>query len=414
MASAALILGGAALGQGADDCSNAQSISGLGPHFFDNTSATLDGPSDCNGKPSRKDVWFRWTAPQSGGYLIDTCGTSSMAMRIMVYDDQACPVSTPPLVCTATGCNAFFGARMSFPTVANQSYLIRLGAKQVGDSGSGTFKFTYDDCWNFIPDPFEDNDDCSSATPMDNGSYPGLNVHKLDPDWYSMDVADGGTVTCDVFFSNSLGDIDIYLFDGCGGTQLVVGGSADDNETVSWLNDTGACVRVYLKVEHWGPDQAAECNTYDMQIAGVDPPGSCGDCGTVYCDTNPNQEGLLGISTCSLSGLPILEMTASANGQFAYHIVGSGTGIITDPPGAIGDLCLGGAQIGRYNADVGAVVGGSFATDLINGVTGGGAGNLPNPPGGALTAGQTWNFQTWVRVSGSSRFSPGLSVTFTP
>lgn len=35
-----------------------------------------------------------------------------------------------------------------------------------------------------------------------------------------------------------------------------------------------------------------------------------------------------------------------------------------------------------------------------------------NPPGGMLQPGQTWNFQTWVRISGSSRFTPALSVTF--
>ena len=64
LALATLTVSGA-FAQGADDCANAQPISGLGPHPFDNTSATpTPGLSDCNGLPVRKDVWFLWTAPQ--------------------------------------------------------------------------------------------------------------------------------------------------------------------------------------------------------------------------------------------------------------------------------------------------------------------------------------------------------------
>ena len=92
--SLAVTLTAVASAQGADDCSNAQVIGGLGPHAFDNTAATKDGPNDCNALPARKDVWFKWNAPATGGYVIDACGSSSVETRIMVYDNQACPVSS--------------------------------------------------------------------------------------------------------------------------------------------------------------------------------------------------------------------------------------------------------------------------------------------------------------------------------
>ena len=56
-----------AFAQGADNCANAQVISGLGPHMFDNSAATTDGMPDplCSAFGSdqvENDVWFEWTA----------------------------------------------------------------------------------------------------------------------------------------------------------------------------------------------------------------------------------------------------------------------------------------------------------------------------------------------------------------
>jgi hypothetical protein len=135
---------------------------------------------------------------------------------------------------------------------------------------------------------------------------------------------------------------------------------------------------------------------------------------SVYCDTHPAQLGALGISSERVADGPVLTASGLAGGQFAYHLIGDGSGVIVDPPGSQGELCLAGSMpgIGRYALDIGPVVGDAISTDLINGVVGGGAGNLPNPPGGILSAGQTWNFQTWVRVPGSSRFSPAITVVF--
>jgi hypothetical protein len=137
-----------------------------------------------------------------------------------------------------------------------------------------------------------------------------------------------------------------------------------------------------------------------------------GLCWTSFCAVNNN--GTLAITDCLLSANPLLVTTGlPVTAQFAYHLIGQGSAVISNPPGAQGDLCLGGAPIGRYNADVGPVVGQAFSTDLVNGATGGGGGNLPNPPGGTLAPGQTWNFQTWYRIGpGQSGFSEAITMTF--
>ena len=58
---------------------------------------------------------------------------------------------------------------------------------------------------------------------------------------------------------------------------------------------------------------------------------------------------------------------------------------------------------------------GTLSTDILNAATGGGGGNLPDPPGGnvCLPAGQTWQFQYWYRDGANpARFSKSISVTF--
>ena len=98
-----------------------------------------------------------------------------------------------------------------------------------------------------------------------------------------------------------------------------------------------------------------------------------------------------------------------------YLLVGTGTGV-TQPPGSSGDLCLGGAPVGRYTADAASSRSLRWiATHLVFGPTGGGTGALPSPPGGSLAAGQTWRFQCWYRdVGGTSNFTDVVELTFQP
>lgn len=141
---------------------------------------------------------------------------------------------------------------------------------------------------------------------------------------------------------------------------------------------------------------------------------------SIFCDPAvPNttgQPGLIAITDCSVSSDSILVTAGSLpQNRFGYLLIGAGNGVISAPPGSIGDLCLGGNTIGRYARDVhstGFI--GLLKTDILNGVTGGGSGNLPHALGGVLSPGQTWNFQYWYRDAGTSNFTNAMTVSFLP
>lgn len=138
---------------------------------------------------------------------------------------------------------------------------------------------------------------------------------------------------------------------------------------------------------------------------------------TVYCDTNPDNVADISIDTTSCAAGSInVSMTGGPAAQFGYLLIGAGSTPITNPPGAQGDLCLGGSAIGRYTLDAGITDGsGTLSTDILNALTGGGGGAIPDPLGGNICAplGQTWNFQFWHRDAGNpSKFSKAISVTF--
>ena len=106
-----------------------------------------------------------------------------------------------------------------------------------------------DPCQTVAPDAFEENDTCATATPIGDGAYIALNTSKTDPDYYSLTVADGVTVTIDVNHFAANGDLDAMLWEaafcdddqasGCNAT-LACGFTGSDNENLSWTNTTGA------------------------------------------------------------------------------------------------------------------------------------------------------------------------------
>lgn len=123
------------------------------------------------------------------------------------------------------------------------------------------------------------------------------------------------------------------------------------------------------------------------------------------------------VQGCSLSASAIpLTYSGGTPGLPGYLLVGRGSAVLSNPPGARGDLCLGGAPIGRYVADVAVVdSGGRMTTDVLGGKVGGGNATLPATLGaGAIQPGDTWTFQYWARHAGvPSTFSDAIAVTFT-
>jgi hypothetical protein len=138
---------------------------------------------------------------------------------------------------------------------------------------------------------------------------------------------------------------------------------------------------------------------------------------TSNCASNPNSTG----AVADLSGMGsnlvasndvLLTATSMPLNSFGYFVTSLTPGMVPNPAGSQGVLCLGGS-IGRY-VGPGQIMnsGGAGSIALQLDLT-----NTPQPTGSvAIASGETWHFQGWFRdaVGGNatSNFTNGLTVTF--
>lgn len=269
---------------------------------------------------------------------------------------------------------------------------------------------------------FEDNDDCPTAAPLGDGTYLQLKVTEDDNDYFTFSVPDVGTVDATILFTNSDGDLDLYLWDpliacdtnvdGTGGAFLVRSFSVSDEESLSYTNLTGAPQTLVLEVDMF---TAGGCNLYDLILVGAEPGGA--SIGTPYCMANPNSTGI--ISMISATGSVVVtdnDVTLAATNlplrTFGFFLASMAQGFTPSAGGSQGNLCVG-SNIGRFvgpvqvvNSEAGGTV--ALPIDLTM---------IPQPNGfAAVSAGETWNFQLWHRDAtggvGTSNFSNGLEIAF--
>jgi len=138
-------------GGGADNCANAQPISGAGLFAFDNSNATT-GPEGQNeylcyqfGSSSvDNDVWFQWTSTCTGLGNITTCGLTSLDTKIAAYSGSSCPptgASNTALDCNDDFCS--FQSELSFAIVNGNTYMIQIGNFPNATPGAGQFQISY-------------------------------------------------------------------------------------------------------------------------------------------------------------------------------------------------------------------------------------------------------------------------------
>jgi len=128
-----------------DDCSAPTVITGLGPHAYDNSTAT----TGCIGQDNTScsffgtigidnDLWFSWTAPTSNKVQVSLCA-GGQDSKIALYLGAGCP-SGPAIACDDDGCGQLGGeAQACFEAVAGQTYAIQLGNFPGAPGGPGTF-----------------------------------------------------------------------------------------------------------------------------------------------------------------------------------------------------------------------------------------------------------------------------------
>ena len=294
-------------------------------------------------------------------------------------------------------------------------------------------------CSSQLDDALEDNDDCATATPVNNGGIPNLFVSKTDKDHYSFCVAAGRTVFANLVFTTADGDIDCFLRTasavecgtGNGANELAEGFSNTDSEFVSWTNNTGSDQDVILEVNVWDDASNNDCNSYDLFINSA---GFCGgdDAGVRFCGpVNPNSTGsptvLVAFYGSGIETGVHLEARDGVPGEIGYFLAGSRVDFVGVPI-SNGRLCLDtdpSQRIGRYNYGAEKNSTGMFDSNgLFQNLSGtatssSGTGfDIPMslPDGAMIWVGESWHFQLWHRdtVLGSnvSNFSNGLSIFF--
>jgi uncharacterized membrane protein len=147
-----------------DLCINAQDIT-LGTHEFDNTEATTDGVVPCN-EFSGRDLWYRYTPPETGSIFVSTCGTTVLNTVLSVHSSCGGAV----LACNdnafdfENGCT--YASRIDAAYVqAGVPVLIRVASADAsyGDTGLLNLAFTAGPGYRCVSDIV----DASGAAPGD-------------------------------------------------------------------------------------------------------------------------------------------------------------------------------------------------------------------------------------------------------
>ncbi|MCK4658278.1 MAG: trypsin-like peptidase domain-containing protein [Phycisphaerae bacterium] len=136
----------------------------------------------------------------------------------------------------------------------------------LGQDEYGAFSVTYPNIAGYLgsggaDDDLEPNDTCESPATVGQGSYPSLIVKSSDEDWYEIAVPASGQLAVDLTFTHANGDVDMKLYDVCGGTEVATSTSSTNDESFTYTN-SGAASSFYLHVYLYSDTQ----NTYDMAI----------------------------------------------------------------------------------------------------------------------------------------------------
>jgi hypothetical protein len=131
----------------------------------------------------------------------------------------------------------------------------------------GAFAVTYPQIQGLLrqgrDDSSEPNDSCAQARGVAAGTLRNRIVKIGSPDWYSISVPAGGTVTVRLAFRNADGDIDLAAFTTCSGNPVATSAGVGDGEQIVFTNR-----RARTMVVSWRVDLATSTrNQYDMTVA---------------------------------------------------------------------------------------------------------------------------------------------------
>ena len=248
--------------QGADECTGAQIITGLGAFAFDGIAADTGSPQPIS--PAgfiNHDVWFRWTAPASSIYTVmQSVGKVAVWPAI-----DPCPQDSQQLAYSLSPSQWF----ASWQAVQGTEYLIQIGGASptLPFTGlAGTFALSEDQCGQFGDDGFEDSDTCEAAAVLGVGLQSNLGVVLGDPDYFRVTVPPSTALDVQVTLPSSFGPtIRANIRDAtCGQVLDSTPGSAFQELTA--VNGQATSQEFVIEVFLLEQSTAGLCGLYDLNV----------------------------------------------------------------------------------------------------------------------------------------------------
>lgn len=271
-----------------------------------------------------------------------------------------------------------------------------------------------------VLDAYEPNNLCGAAVSVPLGFLSGLTCRKnSDRDYYLIEVPPGATLTADAFFLQSVADMDLELFGGCGNfLQQAI--TETDNERIVRTNGTGVTQTYILHAFVWS-GSSGTCNVYDLNldVRGGDLTPFCfGDGEGVSCpcrnDSPAGHPG--GCAHQDGRGAQLVASGVPGVGGDTLHF-----DLTRGSRGSFGVLVSGDNQLGLQAFDGLRCAGGNLRRHgtraiTIDGVAVGGWGGSAAPVGGLIAssgfaAGQTRHFFAFFRTDDQRTCGSGQNST---
>ncbi|MFN0057807.1 MAG: proprotein convertase P-domain-containing protein [Planctomycetota bacterium] len=112
------------------------------------------------------DLWWTWTAPESGILSVTTCGLAGFDTDLAIYSGACGALSLVACNGDYSGCAGFTSQVLNLPITGGAEMLIRIGGWQPTSLGSGQFLL------EFAVTPTTTNDTCATALAVASGSIP--------------------------------------------------------------------------------------------------------------------------------------------------------------------------------------------------------------------------------------------------
>ncbi len=288
-----------------DLCSEPTSV-GEGSFEFSTLHADTDGPdySSCVTLESSiiyNDVWFEFTAPETGTLTISTCGQAEFDTRIALYAGECGALTEIGCNDDGAGCPGYTSLLL-VPSVKDERYLIRIGGFHPSQKGDGTLTISIDPpcfhgCDENIRSEMEacgefSNDGCSGdLLGVENEAFArdlaygheAINLNETvcgtwqfdgtvrDTDWYRVVVPEPGASLSVLLESSEFIEANLYLAAESCPLELLdyVTGGCPTTIDLEW-----APAGSYLIIVAPGFEQVVECgdgfglDQYSLSVSG--------------------------------------------------------------------------------------------------------------------------------------------------